>query len=206
MKKEKKDKNLQQDLKRELEEQSPYLAALSRELPFYTPENYFQEAGERIQEAVSGNEPVTSFLPSPSDHPFQTPENYFDELPGVVQSRINKQEENISRVKHLRVNRRIIPRQVWFAAAAVAALIVTSLTWWSYQQQLPLSNSQMQAVVEDSEENNLLLSVSDVDEAVIVDLLLQDQAADAATIGSANQNDPSLMDVIEFDEQSINEI
>lgn len=206
MKKEKKDKNLQQDLKRELEEQSPYLAALSCELPFYTPENYFQEAGERIQEAVSGNEPVTSFLPSPTDHPFQTPENYFDELPGVVQSRINKQEENISRVKHLRVNRRIIPRQVWFAAAAVAALIVTSLTWWSYQQQLPLSNSQMQAVVEDSEENNLLLSVSDVDEAVIVDLLLQEQAADAATIGSANQNDPSLMDVIEFDEQSINEI
>lgn len=196
--------NLQQDLKRELEELSPYLAALSRDLPFYTPENYFQEAEECILKAISGNDPASTLLPSTTDHPFQIPENYFDELPSVVLSRINKQDENSSQVKHFPVDRRIIPRQVWFAAAAVAALIVTSLTWWSYQQQTQPDNSQIQAAVETSEESSLLLSVSEVDEAVIVELLLQDQAAEATA--SEIQNDPSLMDVIEFDEQSINEI
>lgn len=204
MKQEKQDMNLQQDLKRELEALSPYLAALSRDLPFYTPENYFQEAGECILEAISGNDPASTLLPSTTDHPFQIPENYFDELPSVVLSRINKQNENSSQVKHFPVHRRIIPRQGWFVAAAVAALIVTSLTWWSYQQQTQPDNRQIQAAVETSEESSLLLSVSDVDEAVIVELLLQDQAAEATA--SEIQNDPSLMDVIEFDEQSINEI
>lgn len=203
MKEQHQNMNRQQDLNSELKELSPYLLTLPRELPFQAPEDYFINAPEFILQAVSGKEPVAGFMTTAAGHPFETPENYFDELPAVVLSRIGGQPKKIHRINSYPVHLPSIQWKVWLAAASVAALIITSITLFTYQPQQ--DNSRQELATATSAESSLLLSVADVDESIIVDLVLQEQVADAAT-DAMNPQDPSLMDVMEFDEQSLSEI
>jgi hypothetical protein len=94
----------------ELQAMGSPLAEMPRELPYRVPDNYFEEAGERMIHFVSAPLEVKGALP------YSVPAGYFDALPEKVLA-ASKQEAGTKKTASF------VPRMQWAAAAALAIVI-----------------------------------------------------------------------------------
>ncbi|MEO6168695.1 MAG: hypothetical protein ABIO46_14485, partial [Chitinophagales bacterium] len=108
---------LKNEVIEELENLSPYLAALPCEHPFTVPENYFALAEQYILlAAMDSTADVPASLFTSHDHPFEVPNEYFEELHNNILLHIKQQPANDSHKKVVPIGR-FSRTKVWLAAA-----------------------------------------------------------------------------------------
>lgn len=194
----------EEEIQNELNQWAPLLASLPREHPFNVPANYFASAAQhmlqKIQETVDENIPSEI---KDIDHPFDHPATYFDELPAAILSKIKggpleRRRQGIFPIV------RFLKREVRLIAAAVAAILVFGTI--ALLQQIAINNNQQGAAQNSNDESNLILQVAEVDEEVIVNLFLEDQTLDKATLSDPVSSDPTLLDVTDIDDEYFDDI
>lgn len=201
---------LQSEIVIELRELSPYLAALPRNHPFTTPENYFEGLEYQIMRSVTGEniESAQGEALHEVNHPFEVPDGYFDELPSKITSLIKQQESKEITPKVVPLRRYFAPAKVWLAAAAVALLLTTTFLLWN--QQLLTDPSAQRAAIETGadvyDHESELQNAVGIDEGMVVELLLEDQLAGGYSASEEDYYDPSLIDVSDIDDELIDEI
>jgi hypothetical protein len=194
----------EEEIQNELNQWAPLLASLPREHPFNVPANYFASAAQhmlqKIQETVDENIPSEI---KDIDHPFDHPATYFDELPAAILSKIKggpleRRRQGIFPIV------RFLKREVRLIAAAVAAILVFGTI--ALLQQIAINNNQQGTAQNSNDESNLILQVAEVDEEVIVNLFLEDQTLDKATLSDPVSSDPTLLDVTDIDDEYFDDI
>lgn len=194
----------EEEIQNELNQWAPLLASLPREHPFNVPANYFASAAQhmlqKIQETVGENIPSEI---KDIDHPFDHPATYFDELPAAILSKIKggpleRRRQGIFPIV------RFLKREVRLIAAAVAAILVFGTI--ALLQQIAINNNQQGTAQNSNDESNLILQVAEVDEEVIVNLFLEDQTLDKATLSDPVSSDPTLLDVTDIDDEYFDDI
>src|ERR1700754_1866063 len=114
------------DPRQELAQLSPVLNSISRQLPYQTPQGFFEELS-----------PIMAFLAEIREKPlYSVPEGYFDGLAGEVLSKVNPAQEPARQapapVISMSHNRR--QRSFWkYSAAAVAAGLIFTIGWLRLQ-------------------------------------------------------------------------
>ncbi|MBK6482366.1 MAG: hypothetical protein IPG01_04355 [Chitinophagaceae bacterium] len=194
----------EEEIQNELNQWAPLLAALPRAHPFNVPANYFTSSEQQLMQKV--RETVSEIVPlkiQDIDHPFEHPATYFDELPATILSKIKggpleRRKQDIFPIV------RFIKREVRLIAAAVAAILVFGTI--AVLQQIAINNNQQLTTQKSIDESNLILQVAEVDEEVIVNLFLEDQTLDNATISDPVSTDPSLLDVTDIDDEYFDDI
>lgn len=121
----------------ELREMGSPLAELPRGLPYRVPDNYFEEAGERMIHFVSAPLEVKHQLP------YGIPTGYFDALPESVLA-ASKQEAGAAR----RIA--FVPRMQW-ATAAMLALVISMGGYITFRGQAVNEPERMLASVSANE-------------------------------------------------------
>ena len=79
--------NQKEEIRKELESISPYLAGLELRLAFKVPKGYFDDLPDTILESVS---PLADLKAKKT---FKVPANYFESLPDLVLSKVAPQQE-----------------------------------------------------------------------------------------------------------------
>jgi len=80
----------QNDILNELKELNSPLADMSRKMPYYLPESYFEELDATILSIVTEAKPEMPFFSK--EMPFSVPQGYFEGLPGNVMANITLNE------------------------------------------------------------------------------------------------------------------
>ncbi|MET0570513.1 MAG: hypothetical protein ABWZ79_03715 [Pedobacter agri] len=82
----------------EIAELSPFLASISRKMPFDIPGNYFQTNIDVLPAIIADNEEslVLSFIEK--DMPFEVPQGYFYNLPDKVMDAVETREHKVVRM------------------------------------------------------------------------------------------------------------
>jgi hypothetical protein len=201
------------EIEEELREIAPKLASLERKHPFTIRENYFEELSSHIFLALNINmtKPDEKAASGSKEHPFLVPGNYFENLPASILSAIK--EQPLQEEKHIQRSplRTLSSNKIWLAAASVALLVVLSV--WMFNRSSDFSPNTTNEFAETNIEatsDNLLLSASEVDEALIVELLVSERGEGTGNSGIPGSKDqagePSLMDVLDVDPQLLEEI
>ena len=110
-------------------------------IPFKTPESYFNSFEERLMDKLS--QPESSF---PEESAFKVPDNYFESF----NERLNNKLENESKVIPLFPIKKIIT-----VAASIAAIALIALGYdWNSEQELSfsdLANTDIEAYFENND-------------------------------------------------------
>lgn len=193
---------LQNDIQDELKQLAPALSTLPRTHPFITPEKYFEEmevrivfqASRKLHVQESGLKDETKALP------FAVPAGYFNDLPDQILDRIQQQPQPFKN-SVVQSRMRVISKQgLWLVAASLALLIVSSFLMKNALEKQSLLQTAG-ATMSNVTESELMLLVSDIDEAMIVEIWQQNQAINSTNEKSKDNYTPSLVDMTEIDEQ-----
>ncbi len=194
----------EEDIQTELNKRAPLLAALPRKHPFTVPENYFASAAQPVLEKIregGSRHKIADF--KNIEHPFEHPANYFDELPATILSKIKTRSAERHRQSLFPIGS-FLSKEYRLIAAAVAVILVIAAI--AVLQQVPVRTNMQVTTQENMDETNLILQVAEVDEEVIVNLYLEDQTLDKASIADPVLSGPALLDVTDIDDEYFDDI
>ena len=126
--------NRQNDISEELKAiGSPILAALSREMPYQVPNDYFQESPSYITDFIKVENESHIQLPASSVTPFSVPEYYFDSLADNILATIKSQKEQTTSKKAVPFTPSVQWNNIRWAAAAILLIMlgITASTRYS---------------------------------------------------------------------------
>ena len=203
--------NLHDEIEDELKEIAPHLSSVPKSHPFKVPSAYFEELEMKLISSINKQENREEIISSfPNEHPFNVPENYFNDLPSAILSKIIPMDRDEElRKKEIRTTsattKKISDYKLWLAAASIAIVAVVSTALFMNHQpnKIESSNTTTENVTSD------LLYASEVDDAMVVELYLQDQQqGEVQNSSPANVNDDNnfLRDVTDIDPYSISEM
>ncbi len=122
----------------DLNELSPVLAGISKNMPFSLPPDYFSTFENEIPVLISKEE-LPSVLASHERKPaYEVPVGYFEELPALILSRVSQRGAKIISIK----------RTAWMriaAAAVIAGIIAITSIFYFNNNQVVDPSSQPQA-------------------------------------------------------------
>jgi hypothetical protein len=117
--------NRQNDISEELKAiGSPILAALSSEMPYQVPNNYFQELPIYITDCIKAENESYIQLPASSVTPFSVPEHYFDSLADNILATIKSQKEQTTSKKTVPFTSSVQWNNIRWAAAAILLIML----------------------------------------------------------------------------------
>jgi hypothetical protein len=110
--------NVAESASAEIAQLSPFLAGISRSMPFEVPDNYFQTNIDVLPSIVSDKESlVLSFIDK--DMPFEVPKGYFFNLPEQVMESVESHEPKVVKMSGRKWMRMAV-------AAMIAGIITVS--------------------------------------------------------------------------------
>jgi len=171
----------------EIAQLSPFLAGISRSMPFEVPHDYFQTNIEVLPAITSEEESlVLSFIDK--GMPYEVPKGYFANLP---EQALEKAEA--TRPKVVRMNAR---KWVRMAVAAMIAGIITvsGITYFNGSKTPKASTSSSVAVKEDLKKDLKTVSTEELD-AFIKSTVAHNEAATARNTPKASEVKSLLKDV-----------
>jgi len=180
------------DPRQELAQLSPVLNSISRQLPYQTPQGFFEELS-----------PIMAFLAEVREKPlYSVPEGYFDGLAGEVLSKVNPAQEPARQapapVISMSHNRR--QRSFWkYSAAAVAAGLIFTIGWLRLQSP---GNAHHTAPVVLADVTSNLVKISDQDLQNFLDDQ-NDQSADDNSPTAEPMNSTATLDITDSDVKSL---
>ena len=205
---------LRKEIEQELRELSPYLAALSRVHPFIVPKDYFLQLEKETINSLNGGlvRSIYEKDTMTTEHPFEVPEEYFESLSSNILNRIQSGEGQNTEVKLSPVKRaRPVQFKVWLAAASVAIIAMSSIIFFNRSIKDSAESQQAQIAITDSGNTSLLENASDIDEATIMNLLVEQRGQqqgnnNSVSDGNQTSDDNSLLDATDIDLDLIDEI
>ncbi|HYV93715.1 MAG TPA: hypothetical protein VE978_18210 [Chitinophagales bacterium] len=186
--------NSRDEIEDELKEMTPYLSSLQKSHPFKVPSTYFEEMEVKLISSINkqGKDEETIFS-FPEEHPFN--------VPGYRDEELHEKEIRATSA----ITKKISDYKLWLAAASVAVVAVASTTLFFKDHSIEITPG---TVTTESVASDLMYA-SEVDEAMVVELYLQDQQQTTEQNNSSdNANDENnfLRDVTDIDPNLIYEM